>query len=118
MKVLLVDDEEELVSTLAERLEMRGIASDWATNGEDGLRLALERDYDWVILDMKMPGLGGLETMKAIRRRRPETNIIVITGHSSEKDRQAGMQAGASHYLLKPVDVDDLVACLQGKCEI
>lgn len=118
MKVLLVDDEEELVSTLAERLDMRGIESDWVVTGEEGLRLALERDYDWVVLDMKMPGLGGLETMQAIRRRRPETKIIVITGHSSERDRQAGLSAGASHYLLKPVDVEDLVACMQGNCEI
>jgi DNA-binding response OmpR family regulator len=56
--------------------------------------------------------------MQAIRRRRPETKIIVITGHSSERDRQAGLSAGASHYLLKPVDVEDLVACMQGNCEI
>lgn len=114
MRVLLVDDEEELVSTLAERLDLRGIESDWATNGEDGLRLALANDYDWIVLDMKMPGLGGLQTMQAIKRRRPETRIIVVTGHSSAQDREAGLQAGATHYLLKPVEVEDLIGLMQG----
>ncbi len=110
MRVLLVDDEEELVSTLSERLDLRGIESDWVTNGEDGLRLALENDYDWIVLDMKMPGIGGLETLQAIKRRRPSTKIIVMTGHSSSQDREAGLRAGAQHYLLKPIDVEDLIA--------
>jgi DNA-binding response OmpR family regulator len=114
MRVLLVDDEEELVSTLAERLDLRGIESDWVTNGEEGLRLAMANDYDWIVLDMKMPGIGGLQTMQAIKRRRPETRIIVVTGHSSVQDRESGMQAGATHYLLKPVEVEDLIALMQG----
>jgi len=113
MRVLLVDDEEELVSTLSERLDLRGIESDWVTNGQDGLRLALAHDYDWIVLDMKMPGVGGLETLQAIKRRRPATKIIVMTGHSSQQDREAGLQAGATDYLLKPVDVEDLVARMQ-----
>lgn len=114
MKVLLVDDEEELVSTLAERLDLRGIASDWAINGEEGLHLAMANDYDWIVLDMKMPGIGGLQTMQTIKRRRPETRFIIVTGHSSAQDREAGLQAGATHYLLKPVEVDDLIALMQG----
>lgn len=114
MRVLLVDDEEELVSTLAERMGLRDIQSDWVTSGEEALRLVGLKDYDWVILDMKMPGLGGLETLKAIKRQRPATRIIVVTGHSSREDREAGLQAGADDYLLKPVDVDDLIAGMQG----
>ncbi len=113
MRVLLVDDEEELVSTLAERLELRDIDSDWVTSGQEALAKVEQTDYDWVVLDMKMPGLGGLETLKAIKRRRPQARIIVVTGHSAQKDRDAGLQAGATHYLLKPVDVDDLLARMQ-----
>jgi DNA-binding response OmpR family regulator len=114
MRVLLVDDEEELVSTLSERLGIRDIDSDWVTSGEEGTRLALANDYDWVVLDLKMPGLGGLETLKTIKRARPSTNIIVLTGHSAEEEYQAVMLAGASHYLLKPLDVDDLIAKMHG----
>lgn len=117
MKVLLVDDEEELVSTLAERLDLRGIESDWATNGEEGLALALANNYDWIVLDMKMPGLGGLATMQTIRHRRPETRFIIVTGHSSTQDRESGLQAGATHYLLKPVEVEDLIALMQATAE-
>jgi DNA-binding response OmpR family regulator len=113
MRVLLVDDEEELVTTLSERLDLRGVANDYATTGEQGLAYLWERDYDWVVLDMKMPGLGGLATLKAIKRSRPGARIIVITGHTSKEDHDAGLAAGADHYLLKPVDVDDLVALMK-----
>lgn len=115
MRVLLVDDEEELVSTLSERLDLRGITNDYATTGEQGLALLADNDYDWVVLDMKMPGLGGLATLRAIKRSRPDMRIIVITGHTSKEDHDAGLAAGADHYLLKPVDVDDLVALMQGQ---
>jgi len=113
MRVLLVDDEEELVSTISERLHLRDIENDWATTGEQCLALFSERDYDWVVLDMKMPGLGGLATLKAIKRSRPSTRIIVITGHTSKDDHDAGLAAGADHYLLKPVDVDALLALMK-----
>lgn len=109
MRVLLVDDEEELVSTLAERLWIRGIDSDWVTSGEEGMRLALANNYDWVVLDLKMPGLGGLKTLQALKELRPETKAIVLTGHSAEEEYEAVMAAGARHYLLKPLDVEDLV---------
>lgn len=113
MRVLLVDDEEELVSTLAERLAIRDIDADWVTSGEEGMRLALASDYDWVVLDLKMPGIGGLETLKAIKQERPATRIMVLTGHSAEEEYEAVMQAGASYYLLKPLDVEDLIAKMQ-----
>ena len=114
MRVLLVDDEEELVSTLSERLELRGIANDWTTTGEQGLALLAEHQYDWVVLDMKMPGLGGLGTLKAIREKWPALRIVVVTGHTSKEDYDAGLAAGADHYLLKPVDVDELLALMKG----
>lgn len=113
MRVLLVDDEEELVTTLSERLALRDIESDWATSGEEGLRLALASHYDWVVLDLKMPGMGGLETLRIIKRQRPDTQVMVLTGHSAEDEFEAVMRAGASHYLLKPLDVDDLIAKMQ-----
>ncbi|MFH1036062.1 MAG: response regulator [Pseudomonadota bacterium] len=112
MRVLLIDDEEELVTTLAERLDLRGIASDWATSGEGGLRLARQQVYDVAVLDMKMPGQGGLETLRELKRSRPGMPIIVITGHSAEEDRLASLEAGAALYLLKPMDMEDLVASM------
>ncbi|KIX13135.1 response regulator [Dethiosulfatarculus sandiegensis] len=109
MKVLLIDDEKELVTTLSERLEIRGISSDWAVSGEDGLELIKKQPYDWVVVDLKMPGLGGFEAIKAIKKQRPETRIILLTGHSSAEDLDHALKLGANRYLVKPVDIEDLL---------
>jgi DNA-binding response OmpR family regulator len=113
MRVLLVDDEKELVTTLSERLEIRGIESDWATSGEDGLRMVKQRGYDWVILDLKMPGLGGFEAIQSIKRVSPDTRIVLLTGHSSTDDLDHALELGADHYLVKPVDIEDLLELMQ-----
>lgn len=113
MKVLLIDDEKELVSTLAERLDLRGIDSDWATSGEEGLKLARSQVYDWVVVDLKMPGLGGFDVIAAIKKARPQTRIILLTGHTSAEDLDYALELGADRYLVKPVDIDDLLALIQ-----
>lgn len=109
MKVLLVDDEDEMVSTLAERLSLRGIDADWVTCGEDAVNHVTEEKYDIVVLDVKMPGMGGLETMERIQKIQPETKIIFLTGHGSASDREACIEAGACFYLMKPTNIEVLI---------
>jgi len=112
MRVLLIDDEKELVTTLSERLDLRGIDNDWATSGEAGLDLVKRGAYDWVVVDLKMPGLGGLETVKAIKQEQPAAHVIILTGHSSAEDLENAMDMGADRYLVKPVDLEDLLAVM------
>jgi len=110
MKVLLVDDEEELVSTMAERLSLREIDADWSTSAEDALR-KLETDrYDVAVLDVKIPRISGIELKKQMERKAPHTKFIFLTGHGSEADFKAGSaEAGPEFYLVKPVNIEDLI---------
>ncbi|MBN2418151.1 MAG: response regulator transcription factor [Deltaproteobacteria bacterium] len=110
MKVLLVDDEAELVETLAERLIMRNITADWATGGEEALFKAEKIPYDIAVLDVKMPGLSGITLKKLLEQKNPGMKFIFMTGHGSEDDFHAGsMEAGQDYYLVKPVNIEDLI---------
>lgn len=109
MRVLLVDDEDEMVTTLTERLQLRAIDADCVFSGKDAITLVREKMYDVVVLDMKMPGMSGLETMEQIQEIRPETKIIFLTGHGSVADCEASKKGGACSYLLKPVDIEVLI---------
>ncbi|MBU1274624.1 MAG: response regulator [Proteobacteria bacterium] len=113
MRVLLIDDEKELVSTLSERLDLRGIDNDWATSGEAGLELIKRETYDWVVVDLKMPGLGGFETIRAIKREQPRANIILLTGHSGPDNLEQALDMGADQYLVKPVEIETLLSLMQ-----
>jgi DNA-binding response OmpR family regulator len=110
MRVLLVDDEEELVTTMAERLSMRGIESDWATNAEDALKKLETRNYDLALLDVKIPKMSGITLKKRMEEKNPGMKFIFLTGHGSEADFRAGsMEAGPEYYLVKPVDIEFLI---------
>lgn len=109
MKLLLVDDEDEMVSTLAERFSLRGIDADWVTCGEDAVNHVTKNKYDIVVLDVKMPGMSGLETMERILKIQPETKTIFLTGHGSVSDCEACIEAGACFYLMKPTNIDVLI---------
>ncbi len=113
MKVLLIDDEKELVATLAERLELRGVDNAWATSGEQGVKMALAEPYDWVVVDLKMPGLGGYEAIRKIKEGQPSSRIILLTGHSAREDLERALEMGADCYLVKPIDINDLLAKMQ-----
>ena len=113
MRVLLVDDEEELVATLAERLSYRGIVADWSTSGKHALELVEKRDFDIAVLDVKMPNIGGIELRRRLEKIRPGMRFIFLTGHGSEQDFVAG-SAEAAYYLAKPLDIETLIATLQG----
>lgn len=108
-KVLLVDDEEEFVTTLAERLELRGIDTSIATNGQDALtRIGTDRP-DVVILDVLMPGLGGLAVLDQIRTTDPKIKVILLTGRGAVNDGEQRVPPGAFDFLIKPVNIDDLI---------
>jgi len=112
LRVLIVDDEEELVSALAERLNLRGFQAKGVTNGSHALAYLKDTPCDVVLLDVKMPGLGGLEVIKRIKEDQPAVQVILLTGHSSSQDAERGMQLGAFDYLMKPVRIDELVRVL------
>lgn len=109
-KILLVDDEEEFVQTLCERLDLRGIACRVALDGELGLKMMDEEVPDVVVLDMFMPGLKGLDVLELIRERHPKVQVILLTGQGATKDGMDGMKLGAFDYMIKPLSIDDLTA--------
>jgi DNA-binding response OmpR family regulator len=110
MRVLLLDDEEELASALAERLNMRDIDTDWVTTGEEALQKVDATAYDLAVLDMKMPKIGGLELKALLQERCPRLKFIFVTGYVSEMDfEEVACQAGEECYLVKPVDIKLLI---------
>jgi DNA-binding NtrC family response regulator len=106
---LLIDDEEELVLTLVERLMLRGFEVEGVTSGADAFGRVQEKKFDVVVLDMKMPGLGGLEVMRRIKREQPGIKFVLMTGRGSLEEGEEGMQEGAFAYLLKPINIEDLM---------
>ncbi len=110
MRVLLVDDEADLASALAERLDMRGIETDWATTGQRAFELAEKNSYDIAVLDVKMPKISGLELREKLHSLYPEMKFIFLTGYGSEIDFQKVTDnTGAACYLVKPIDIQDLI---------
>jgi DNA-binding NtrC family response regulator len=112
LRVLVVDDEEELVSALQERLNLRGFQTSGATTGEAALEHLAAEPVDIVLLDLKMPGLGGLEVLRRVRENHPRVEIILFTGHGSQSSVDEGMELGAFDYLMKPVKISSLLRVL------
>ena len=112
-KVLLVDDEEDFVSALAERLQLRGIDAQTATDGETALQLIEASPPQVVVLDVMMPGLSGMHVLQRIKVKRPLLPVILLTGHDSVQAGSAGMKQGAFDYLIKPIDIDELIQKMQ-----
>lgn len=117
-KVLLVDDEQEFVQTLSERLMLREIGSAVVHDGEEALRVAAEDEPDVIVLDLKMPGIDGVEVLKRLKSDHPRVEVIILTGHGSEADRDLCMSLGAFAYLEKPVDIDRLSEAMQGAYDL
>jgi len=112
-KVLLVDDEREFVQTLSERLMLRDMGSAVVYDGESALNLVEDDEPEVMILDLKMPGIDGIEVLRRVKETRPEIEVIILTGHGSEEDREVCMKLGAFAYLHKPVDIDVLSKTLK-----
>lgn len=111
--ILIVDDEVEFASTLAERMELRGISAKVTNCGEDALSSVLAEPPDVVLLDLKMPDIGGLEVLDAIKGTDPSIEVIMLTGHGCTVSGIEGMEHGAFDYLMKPVDLSMLLEKIQ-----
>jgi len=116
-KLLLVDDEKIMLKYLSKFLIKRGFDITTAMNGEDALEQIKNQDFMTVLLDVLMPGMDGIETLKEIKRIKPMTEVIMLTGHASVQVGIEGMKLGAFDYLMKPFDRDELVVKLRMACE-
>jgi len=112
--VLLVDDEKDFVEMLSLRLQEAGERVTPAYNGKECLETLEKKNIDVVILDIKMPGMDGIETLKEIKRKYPLVEVIMLTGHGTTETAVQGMKLGAYDYLLKPADFEDLTSKLEG----
>lgn len=108
IKVMLVDDEEAFVTTLSDRIQRRDFSSSVAYTGEQALQIVDDQVPDVMILDLKMPGIGGMEVLRRVKKAYPKVQIIILTGHGSEKDKKEALSLGAFNYLQKPVQIDEL----------
>ena len=109
LKALLVDDEVEFVTTLAERLQIRGIQARTATDGQQALAMIESEKPQVVVLDIMMPGISGLEVLDYIKKNYPKIEVILLTGRGSTKEGIEGMQLGAFDFLMKPVKIEELI---------
>jgi DNA-binding NtrC family response regulator len=117
-RLLMIDDEEGFVAALEKRLVHRSINVLTAHNGEDGLKKLNENpDTDVVLLDVKMPGMDGIETLRRIRAAHPLVEVIMLTGHATVETAIEGMRLGAYDYLMKPADTELLVQKVQQACK-
>jgi DNA-binding NtrC family response regulator len=108
-KVLLVDDEEEFLETLTRRLELRGLKVTGATRGAEAVQLADKQNFDAIVIDLAMPGMDGLETLKRIKKSHPDAEIIMLSGQGTVKTSIEAMKLGAEDFLEKPVDMQELL---------
>mgnify|MGYP001237786131 CR=1 FL=1 len=108
-KVLLVDDEQDFLETLSNRLEMRGLKVSAVTSGEQAVTEARQQEYDAIVVDLAMPGIDGLETLKRIKADNPNAEIIMLTGHASIQSGVEAMKLGAGDFLQKPVELAELL---------
>ena len=112
-RVLLVDDEEEFLRTVMKRLKKRDVNAIGAGNGDEALRQLAQHPVDVVVLDVKMPGMDGIQTLREIKERFPLVEVVMLTAHASMEVAIEGMELGAFDYLMKPVDIDELLYKLQ-----
>ncbi|MBW2119485.1 MAG: response regulator [Deltaproteobacteria bacterium] len=113
-KVLIVDDEKDFVEMLSLRLNEVGEKVTVSYSGQEGLETLEKTSIDVVILDIKMPGMDGIETLTQIKKKYPLVEVILLTGHGSTETAVEGMKLGAFDYLMKPADFDDLSVKLEG----
>jgi len=112
-KFMLVDDEKEFVHTLSERLRSRNLESSIAYDGEQALEMLGEKEVDVIVLDLMMPGIDGIETLRRVKQDHPEVEVIILTGHGSDREKMLAEELGAHAYLRKPVDIDVLARVMR-----
>ncbi len=108
-RILIVDDEDDFREAIIKRLRARKVDIEGANSGSKALEILSEKDFDVVVLDVKMPGMDGIETLREIKLKKPLVEVIMLTGHASVESGIQGMQLGAFDYVMKPVALDDLM---------
>ncbi len=109
LRMLLVDDEVEFLEPMAERLRRRRITCSTAQSGTEALEALAREPFDCAVVDVKMPGMNGLDLLRRVRREFPAVAVILLTGHASVELGVQGLELGAFDYLMKPVDLDELL---------
>lgn len=111
-RVLVVDDERDFNETIVKRLKRRGFAAETALSGQEALDIMARQEFDVAILDIMMPGMGGIEVLREMKKRFPKMEVILLTGHASVESGVQGMSMGANAYLIKPVDFEELLGAI------
>ena len=121
IKLLLVDDEDRFRTTLSKRLAEKGVTADTAASGIAALKLLKDKPVDVIVLDIKMPEMDGIETLRQVKRMDPQIEVILLTGHANIESAVEGMRLGAYDYLMKPCDLEQLlekiIAAYQARAE-
>ena len=112
LRVLVVDDESELVEALVERLEIRGFQAQGATSGAEAISAAQDHQFDVAVVDLKMPGMDGLQVIRELMKIQPELKCVLLTGHGAAENPEQGRRCGASDCMMKPIDIDVLTRTL------
>ncbi len=116
-RVLVVDDEKEFLETIVKRLRKRNLYVEGAETGEDAIEMIKKGNFDVVLLDVKMPGMDGVETLGEIKKLKPLTEVVMLTGHASVESGIEGMKLGAFDYLMKPMELEQLFEKLKDAYE-
>ena len=112
-RVLFVDDEADFLETILKRMQKRGVAASGVDSGEESLTWLQQNPADIVVLDVRMKGMDGIQTLRAIKSAYPLIEVIMLTGHASLEIAREGMKLGAFDYLMKPIDLDELLYKLE-----
>ncbi len=118
IKILLVDDEEEFVKTLSERMQIKNLDTDFVLSGEQALESLGDLTPDVMILDLKMPGVNGMEVLRQVKKDYPQVQVIILTGHGTDLDKKNCLDLGAFDYFAKPVDLDELIQSISNAYEL
>jgi len=111
--ILLVDDEKQFLSIFAQRLERRGLKIEIAASGEEAIERSSKTEFDAIVLDMEMPGMDGVTTLKRLKSANPDLQVIILTGHATTEKIVEAMKEKAMDYLEKPVDLNKLLAKIE-----
>ncbi|MDL2285875.1 response regulator [Desulfococcaceae bacterium OttesenSCG-928-F15] len=109
IRVLVVDDEDDFRETVVKRLNARKLVAEGAASGVKALQVLEDKDFDVIVLDVKMPDMDGIETLRHVKKLKPETEVIMLTGHASVEFGIKGMQLGAFDYVMKPAPLNELL---------
>lgn len=113
MHILVVDDEHEFLELMQNRMQKRGFTVSVAPTGEEALDMVRQGSFDAMVLDVKMPGIDGIEVLRRVKEMKPELPVLLLTGHASIEAAMTGVETGAVDYLLKPVPINDLIMRLR-----